>query len=423
MTETKLLEQLIEILQSTLLSSGRNKEPDDFTILHEYINEYGIKPSVLRINNEIDDFFKFNQLIDDIKLDFPESSIIYTDQTFSLKHDLMIIHKVIIKLKNQYMVEITTDHAEDLLEENKYLELELEKTDELVTDLRVLTPPIADKKLVDKIVKCFRKSNMNCENKRISIEMVAMDRGEFYTENFYLDESFVDMKFPDLHYGNGFEEFYDKLLNKLRTDTKGLVLLHGDPGTGKTYFLRQLLKDLTKKDARILYFSPTMVGSITDPTFINFITKWANENEIKKGILLIEDAEPLLETRNSGRNIGITNLLNLTDGLLNDILKIQIIATFNMKIMEIDDALIRPERLIARKEFKKLSKEDIYKLIESIEIPKEKIDAYMEKKKTKEMTLAEIYSLKNENEIIEHNLKKSIQTIGYKTSPGFKQKN
>lgn len=181
-----------------------------------------------------------------------------------------------------------------------------------------------------------------------------------------------------------------------------------------TVYIRQLLKELTKEDANILYFSPMMVSSITDPSFINFITNWANGNDNKKGILLIEDAEPLLETRDNGRNIGISNLLNLTDGLLNDILKIQIIATFNTTVGKLDKALLRPERLIARKEFKKLCKEDVYTLIEKIGVKKEKIDKFFtDNPKETEMTLAEIYNLKKENEIIEHDVKKSDKKMGF----------
>ena len=44
----------------------------------------------------------------------------------------------------------------------------------------------------------------------------------------------------------------------------------------------------------------------------------------------------------------------MTDGLLNDMLKIQIICTFNVNLKKIDKALLRPGRLLARKEFKAL---------------------------------------------------------------------
>jgi ATP-dependent 26S proteasome regulatory subunit len=70
---------------------------------------------------------------------------------------------------------------------------------------------------------------------------------------------------------------------------------------------------------------------------------------------LIEDAEPLLAARQSETRIqGVTNLLNMTDGLLNDMLNLQIICTFNVHLKKLDKALLRPGRLLARKEFKPL---------------------------------------------------------------------
>lgn len=176
-----------------------------------------------------------------------------------------------------------------------------------------------------------------------------------------------------------------------------------------TYFLRYLLQKLSKTRKKVLYFPPSMVEAITDPAFFNFIMNWTMDNG-KNSVLLIEDAEPLLLSRESGRNMGITNLLNLTDGILNDILSIQIIATFNTSLNELDKALLRPERLIARKEFKKLTLENGKKLAEILKIDSNLI--------TKEMSLAEIYSIKNDNEVLLHGVDKNSvtgerQTIGF----------
>ena len=178
-----------------------------------------------------------------------------------------------------------------------------------------------------------------------------------------------------------------------------------------TFFLRYLLQRLTKINKKVLYFPPTMIETITEPSFFNFITDWTLENG-KRTILLIEDAEPLLASRNSNRNLGITNLLNLTDGILNDILSIQIIATFNTGLGDLDDALLRPERLIARKEFNKLSKFDCKLIAEKIGLNPEYID--------EDMSLAEIYSLKKNSEIMNHGIKNK-STIGFQIGQNDKK--
>lgn len=185
--------------------------------------------------------------------------------------------------------------------------------------------------------------------------------------------------------------------SKFRYFTNG-ILSHN------TYYIRYLLQKLTTINKKVLYFPPTMVDSITDPSFFNFITDWTMENG-KRTILLIEDAEPLLASRNNNRNLGITNLLNLTDGILNDILSIQIIATFNTDLDSLDDALLRPERLIARKEFTNLSLDQSKKIAEKLKLNPKII--------TKEMSLAEIYSMKKNKEIMNHGTK-TEKAMGFK---------
>ena len=224
-----------------------------------------------------------------------------------------------------------------------------------------------------------------------------------YVREFTLDKK---IKIPDLdlYYGEDFTDFSKKLIRRLTKDDKGLVLLHGKPGTGKTYYIRYLLQKLTQINKKVLYFPPTMVDSITDPSFFNFITDWTMENG-KRTILLIEDAEPLLASRNNNRNLGITNLLNLTDGILNDILSIQIIATFNTDLGELDDALLRPERLIARKEFTNLSLKQSKLVAEKLKLDPKIV--------TKEMSLAELYAMKKNKEIMSHGIKQE-KHMGFK---------
>ncbi|MCB1178700.1 MAG: AAA family ATPase [Leptospiraceae bacterium] len=83
-------------------------------------------------------------------------------------------------------------------------------------------------------------------------------------------------------------------------------------------------------------------------------------------ILIIEDAEEILVTRESGRNSAISTLLNLSDGLLGESLGIQIICTFNTNITEIDLALLRKGRLKSYYEFHPLTIEKSNNLLKTI---------------------------------------------------------
>jgi ATP-dependent 26S proteasome regulatory subunit len=58
----------------------------------------------------------------------------------------------------------------------------------------------------------------------------------------------------------------------------------------------------------------------------------------------------------------VSVILNLSDGMLSDFLKIQIICTVNCRVTEIDQALLRPGRLTCHRVFPRLSYAEAEKL-------------------------------------------------------------
>lgn len=230
-----------------------------------------------------------------------------------------------------------------------------------------------------------------------SINMVQVNTaGQFYLQSYPVEESF-EIKNLDTNYGYGFAKFHDELMQRFTTETKGLILFHGNPGTGKTYYIRHLLKKMASGNKEVIYMPPNMVDHLVDPVFMTFISQQVTRLSAEKNfcVLLIEDAEPLLASRQGDgelRILGITNLLNMTDGLINDMLKLQIICTFNVALKKLDKALLRPGRLIARKEFKPLNELDANLLAQQLGIKHHF---------TSSVTLAEIYAmLKNKNTLI-----------------------
>jgi SpoVK/Ycf46/Vps4 family AAA+-type ATPase len=214
-----------------------------------------------------------------------------------------------------------------------------------------------------------------------------------------------------LHYGDGFEKFHSDLMKRLDDESKGLVLFHGEPGTGKTQYIRHMLKELCGANKAVLYSPPAVSASLAEPQMINFISDWIM-GEKRDCILLIEDAEPLLESRDGsadGRSTGISNLLNITDGILNDILGLMVIATFNIEISKIDSALLRPGRLLARKEFKKMDELQAENLAAALGIEKPETDL-----NKYPITLAEFYNNRKAKNILTHDWKnKERAKIGF----------
>lgn len=244
------------------------------------------------------------------------------------------------------------------------------------------------------------------------IHMLVKDEYETLFKDFDVSKFAPNLDNPDLFYGEGFDKFNKSLLEKLGQEKKGVVLFHGEPGTGKTHYIRYLLRELTKIDKRVIYIPPSMVEVMTDPTMLSFLTNNILD-EARDTILLIEDAEPLLESRDNGavRTTGISNLLNSTDGLLNDILGLVIIATFNTELSKIDSALLRPGRLMARKEFGKLDYDRCLTIAEELKIK----DQFVEKAESgKAYTIAEICNFAKDKEVLLHDVKeKKRNSIGF----------
>lgn len=158
----------------------------------------------------------------------------------------------------------------------------------------------------------------------------------------------------DLFYEDGFKITDEVIRKRLsRKNDKGIVLLHGLPGTGKTTYLRYLIGKIKK---RVLFLSPTVAGNLMNPDFIELLI------DNPDTVLIIEDAENIIMDRKHNSGSSVSNLLNISDGLLADFLNVQLICTFNSSLTMVDSALMRKGRLIAKYEFDKLSVSKAQKL-------------------------------------------------------------
>lgn len=113
-----------------------------------------------------------------------------------------------------------------------------------------------------------------------------------------------------------------------------LLFLSGPPGTGKTTLLRNFLYE--NRLRAVVTYEDNLLGS--DRMFVDFVTSSNHD------VMIIEDADLMLGSREGDGNKLIARFLNASDGLI-QLQKKKIIFTTNLSnYSAVDDALVRPGR-------------------------------------------------------------------------------
>jgi hypothetical protein len=218
---------------------------------------------------------------------------------------------------------------------------------------------VSDHELEEVSNKLWEVSRLrkNEEREEKSFSMIVRDEyANFELHDFSLKAEKVEL---GLYYNDDLLEIHPEIVGFLNDkDASGLVLLHGLPGTGKTSYLRHLIRET---NAHFIYIPTNLLENINEPSFLPFISR------LKGAVIILEDCEDLLRSRSTGStNSGISVLLNLADGLLGDALRFKIICTFNADTRDLDTAIMRKGRLFCRYEFHCLTYDKTNALLDHI---------------------------------------------------------
>jgi len=250
-------------------------------------------------------------------------------------------------------------------------------------------------------VICFTRMNAK-EAKRISEIFIKQFTKKREKEKSYISvitKSFEGLKTVELetkqfpkpylllknNYNDNLLQFHHNLLAKLKKNESGIALLHGQPGGGKSFFIKVLISQLPNK--RIIFLPTRLAQNLDNLELTNFLLENPNS------LLVVEDADDLIRSREGKEgNSNISMLLNIADGILGDSLKIQFLCTVNTALTNIDPAILRAGRCMGTYLFDKLSVEKSNRLMAELCKGKSLAEPIIF---NEPKTLAEIYNTKD----------------------------
>jgi len=160
----------------------------------------------------------------------------------------------------------------------------------------------------------------------LTINWIHSSDGRYITSSERFEETVSAVLYPQI-------ENFDTFAKRFWESKSNILILQGDPGTGKTTLIKSLL-EYSGKEAYVTYDSKILD---TDSPFATFM------DDSESGAFVIEDADLLLDSREQGNNM-ISRFLNVGDGLISMRDKKLIFSTNLKNINDIDPALTREGR-------------------------------------------------------------------------------
>ena len=201
--------------------------------------------------------------------------------------------------------------------------------------------------IVEKLNSCTVNFEEDQSNKLSTIalsstsglEIEPIDMSEFDLDNF------------SLYYAKQTGKDINKLIKEIKKSNKGLSILHGERGTGKTSVINYLA---SKLDRIVIFIPNNMIEhTINNPEFRKFLKRYS------KPVIVIDDCEMMFHEYFTKSNMFVNNLLQMVDGFLSDSMEVNVVAIFNVDDEdEIDHSLLESNNLLRVVEFGDLSEDE-----------------------------------------------------------------
>lgn len=209
------------------------------------------------------------------------------------------------------------------------------------------------KSLIEELNDCIVDFFNEEENSKLNTITYSTEGLEIDTIEITKQEKY------DIYYSKKTFKEVNKLIKDIKKSNKGLSILYGERGTGKTSVINYLVSNI---DRMIIFIPNSMIEhTINNPDFRKFLKRF------DKPIIVIDDCEMLLNEVFNKSNLFVNNLVQIIDGFLSDSMEVNVISIFNVdNDSEIDHSLLECNNLLRVIKFEELSLNESTKLSEHL---------------------------------------------------------
>jgi hypothetical protein len=216
-----------------------------------------------------------------------------------------------------------------------YIIIDKEMESSIVSDIVFYHKSESDLESIQDIIDGLNKCMVDfCEEESFNLNTISFGQNGLEIEPIATD---FDLDNFDSYYHSKTSKSITKAVKKIKKNDKGLVILSGERGTGKTSTISYIADNLD----RIVIFIPNNLidQTINNSDFRKFLKKYY------KPVLVLDDCEMIFNEFFTKSNMIVNNLLQIVDGFTyNDV---TVVAIFNVEdSSEIDHSLLECNNLL-----------------------------------------------------------------------------